>query len=135
MSHVSVAGLKLAYRILKLTDTLSCSLQSVAMNGADGMQVVMAAVKYLIDWRTEKELDNYFQETLEDSEKIGRCLAEVAMKPFFTYRSSYNDVKLQPSFSDLCLLLIFSTRYNWYILVLIDILKLRVHFYLTKSLQ
>ena len=70
------------------------------MNGADGMQVVMAAVKYLIDWRTEKELDNYFQETLEDSEQIGRCLAEVAMKPIFTYRSSYNDVKLQPSVSD-----------------------------------
>ena len=49
MNHVSVAGLKLSYRILKLTDTLSCSLQSLAMNGADGREVAMAAVKYLKD--------------------------------------------------------------------------------------
>ena len=44
MRHVSVADLKLSYRIFKLTDKLSCSLQTVAINGADGREVAMAAV-------------------------------------------------------------------------------------------
>ena len=48
MNHVFFAGPKLAHRIFKLTDTLSCSLQSVAMNGGDGREVAMAAVKHLI---------------------------------------------------------------------------------------
>ena len=38
----------------KGVDTLSCSLQSVTMNGADGREVAMAAVNHLKDWRTEE---------------------------------------------------------------------------------
>ena len=60
MNHVFVAGLQLAYRIFRLTDTLCCHLQRVAMNGADGREVAMAAVKHLKEWRTEEEFDIFF---------------------------------------------------------------------------
>ena len=69
MNHVFVAGLNIH------TDTLSCRLQNVAMNGADGREVAMAADNHLKDWRTEEEFDIIFQETFEESEQIGRYLA------------------------------------------------------------
>ena len=57
MNHVFVAGLQLADRIFSLTDTLSCHLQSITMNGADGREVAIAAVKHFKDWKTEEEFD------------------------------------------------------------------------------
>ena len=84
MNRVYVAGLKLTYRIFKLTYTLCCSLQSVAVNGADDREVAMAAVKHFKERRTEVESDIYFWEILEESEQLGRCLVEVAGKPFCT---------------------------------------------------
>ena len=69
MNHVSVADLKLACRIFKLIDTLNRSLQRVAMNSADEREVAMAAVKHLIDRRTE-EVDITFQDLLEKSEQV-----------------------------------------------------------------
>ena len=69
MNHVFVAGLKLAYRVFKLIDTLNRSLQRVAMNSADDREVAMAAVKLLKDRRTE-EVDKTSQDLLEKSEQM-----------------------------------------------------------------
>ena len=52
------------------------------MNGADGREVAMTAVKHLKDWRTEEKFGILFQEKLEENEQIGRCLVVVAGKPF-----------------------------------------------------
>ena len=146
-NHVFVAGLKLAYSHIELKSTEGSYRWCWWQRGGHG--------SYQPPQRVEAEEEFYiiFQETFEESEQIGRYLVVVAGKPFCTYRWSYNDVKLQPSFSNFIYSLISQSdtqlvyfSNDWYFLVvyplflkkpsgkrLLSLLRIKTRLFLQKE--
>ncbi|XP_067942113.1 zinc finger MYM-type protein 1-like [Watersipora subatra] len=65
-----IFGLKLAYKIFRLTDTLSSKLQSAAVNGADGKEMATAVIKHLKDWRSDGQFDLFYLDVAAECDEL-----------------------------------------------------------------
>lgn len=71
---IMFSGLKLAYSIFGLTDTLSAGLQSSQLSCADGSEMSRVVVDKLKEMRSAESFRGYYSGVEKDSESIGKNL-------------------------------------------------------------
>lgn len=65
-------GLKLAYKVFRLTDNLSTHLQAVDTNCADGADAATAVVEKLKELRSEPAFNTFHADVVADCSDLGK---------------------------------------------------------------
>lgn len=68
----STLGIRLAYKIFRITDSLSAGMQKATLNYADASEYANAVVKKLTELRSEAQFEAFYVDALAECEKLGK---------------------------------------------------------------